>query len=142
MRLNPHLTFNGQCEAAFRFYEKCLGGKIVMMMTYGDSPLAEQTPPDSRNKIIHTTFALGDQILQGADALPEHFQKPQGFSVVLNLGDAAEADRIFKTLAENGTVQIPLQESFWALRFGMLVDQFGTPWLINCGKPASDVRGK
>jgi PhnB protein len=142
MRLNPHLTFNGQCEAAFRFYEKCLVGKIVMMMTYGNSPMAGQTPTAWRSKVIHATFAWGDHILQGANALPEHYQKPQGFSVVLNLDNPAKAERIFKALAENGTVQIPLQESFWALRFGMLVDQFGTPWMINCGKPASDVREK
>ena len=136
MRLNPYLTFNGQCEAAFRFYEKCLGGKIVMLMTYGDSPMAEQTPPDWRKKIIHATLAVSDYVLQGADVLPEHYQKPQGFAVLLNIGAAAEADRIFRTLAEDGTVRIPLQEAFWAQRFGMLVDQFGTPWTINCGKPA------
>ena len=136
MQLNPYLSFNGQCEAAFKFYEKCLGGKIVMMMTYGNSPMAEQTPPDWREKIIHATFALGEHVLMGCDAPPEYYQKPQGFSVSLNVGAAAEADRIFKTLAENGAVQMPLQETFWALRFGMLVDQFGTPWMINCGKPA------
>ena len=136
MQLNPHLTFNGECEAAFKFYEKCLGGKVVIMMTHGDSPLAEQTPPDWRQKIIHATFALGDRVLTGADAPPERYQKPQGFSVSLNVGDAAEADRIFKTLAEKGVVQMPVQETFWALRFGMLVDQYGTPWMINCGKPA------
>jgi PhnB protein len=136
MRLNPHLTFNGQCEAAFKFYEKCLGGKIVMMMTYGDSPMAEQTPPDWRKNIIHATLALGDQVLTGADTAPERYQKPQGFSVLLNVGATAEADRIFKVLAEKGTVQMPIQETFWALRFGMLVDQFGTPWTINCGRPA------
>jgi PhnB protein len=136
MQLNPYLSFNGQCEAAFKFYEKCLGGKIVMMMTYGDSPMAEQMPPDWREKIIHATFALGEHVLSGADAPPEHYQKPQGFSVSLNVGAAAEAERIFNTLAEKGAVQMPLQETFWALRFGMLVDQFGTPWMINCGKPA------
>jgi PhnB protein len=136
MRLNPYLTFNGQCETAFKFYEKCLGGKILMMMTYGDSPMAGQSPPDWRKKILHATFALGDHVLQGADALPENYQKPQGFSVMLNVGAAAEADRIFRNLAENGAVQIALQETFWALRFGMLVDQFGTPWMINCGNPA------
>ena len=132
----PYLTFTGQCEAAFRFYEKCLGGEIVMMMTYADSPVAEQTSPDWRKKIMHASFALGEQVLQGADAPPERYQKPQGFSVMLNLIDAAEADRIFQALAENGTVQMPLQETFWALRFGMAVDQFGIPWMINCGKPS------
>jgi len=136
MKLNPHLAFNGQCEAAFKFYEECLGGKITFMMTYGDSPVAEQTSPARRTKILHATVALGDDRLTGADVSPESYQEPQGFSVSLQIGDAAEADRIFKALAENGAVQMPVQETFWALRFGMLVDQFGTPWIINCGKPA------
>jgi PhnB protein len=136
MQLNPHLAFNGQCEAAFKFYEKCLGGKITFMMTYGDSPVAEQTPPGRHTKILHATLALGDDRLTGADVSPESYQKPQGFSVTLQIVDAAEADRIFKALAENGTIQMPVQETFWALRFGMLLDQFGTPWIVNCGKPA------
>ena len=136
MRLNPYLTFNGQCEAAFNFYAKCLGGKIVLMMTYGDSPMAEGTQPNWRKKIIHATLALGEHVLQGADAPPESYQKPQGFSVMLNVGGAAEAERIFNALTENGTVQLPLQETFWALCFGMLVDQFGMPWTINCGRSA------
>jgi PhnB protein len=136
VQLNPHLAFNGQCEAAFKYYERCLGGKIVLLMTYGDSPLAEQNPPDWRNKIIHATLAFGDQRLTGGDVAPESYHKPQGFAVLLNIDDAAEADRIFKTLAENGAVQMPIQETFWALRFGMLVDQFGTPWMINCGNRA------
>lgn len=139
MQLNPYLTFNGQCEEAFKFYEKCLGGKIVMMLTYGDSPLAEHTPPERRKHILHTSLIAGDQTLAGADAPPERYRKPQGFSVTINLDDTAEAERIFRTLAENGEVQMPLQETFWALRFGMLVDQFGTPWMINCGNlPPAD----
>ena len=135
MQLNPHLAFNGECEAAFKFYEKYLGGKVVTMMTYGDSPMAEQMPPAWRAKIIHAALALGDHQLTGADVPPESYQKPQGFYVLLNIGAEAEADRIFKALAENGAVQMPIQETFWAPRFGMLVDQFGTPWMINCGKP-------
>jgi len=135
MHFVPHLTFNGQCEAAFQFYEKCLGGNLVLMMRYGDSPLAEETPSDWRDKIVHATLAVGDQELAGADVPPELYKKPQGFAVLLNIGDASEAERIFKTLAENGTVEMPLQETFWALRFGLLVDQFGTPWEINCGRP-------
>ena len=137
MQLNPYLSFNGQCEDAFKLYEKCLGGKIVFMATYGDSPMAEQAPPGWGKKIMHATLAVGEQVLQGADSPPEQYRTPQGISLSLNLKDAAEADRIFQTLAENGAVQMPLQETFWALRFGMLVDQFGTPWLINCEKPAS-----
>ncbi len=68
--------------------------------------------------------------------MPDQYQKPQGFCVMLNIPSAEEAERIFNALSESGSVQIPLQESFWALRFGMLVDQFGIPWTIDCGKPA------
>jgi PhnB protein len=136
MQLNTHLTFNGQCEAAFKFYEKCLGGKIGMMMTWGDSPMAKQIPADWHKKIIHATLSLGDSRLTGGDALPDSYQKPQGFGVMVNIDAAAEADRIFNALAEKGAVQMPMQETFWAMRFGMLVDQFGTPWMINGGKSA------
>jgi PhnB protein len=134
MKLNPHLAFNGQCEAAFKFYERRLGGKITVMMTYRDSPMADQMPPAWRGKIVHATVTLGDYRLTGGDVPPESYQKPQGFSVLLNLDDAAQADRIFTALAEKGVVEMPIQKTFWALRFGMLVDQFGTPWLIQCGK--------
>jgi PhnB protein len=134
MQLNPHLAFDGQCEAAFKFYEECLGGKIVTMLTYEDSPLAEQVPQAWRKKILHATLALGDFRLTGADAPPGQYQKPQGFSILLNVGDATDADRIFASLSRKGEVQMPLEETFWALRFGMPVDQFGIPWMIQCGK--------
>jgi PhnB protein len=133
MQLNPHLSFDGQCEEAFRFYAKCLGGKIHMMLTDGDSPMASQTPPEWGKKILHASIKLNDQELIGADVM-ERYQKPRGFSLILHLEDATEADRIFGTLAEKGTVQMPLQETFWALRFGECIDRFGIPWTINCGK--------
>jgi PhnB protein len=136
VQLYPNLTFDGECEAAFKFYEKHLGGRIVFMMTYEDTPMDLQTPSDSGKKISHATFAHPDFTLYGSDALPGRYQKPQGFALQVNLSDPLEAERIFKALAENGTVQMPLQETFWALRFGVLADQFGVPWLINCEKPA------
>jgi PhnB protein len=136
MKISPYLSFDGRCKAAFEFYEKVLGGKIVMMMTFGESPMADHAPPDWRDKILHVTLSVGDHSLAGADAPPGRYQKPQGVFVTLNLDDAAEAERIFKALAEKGEVQMPIQETFWARRFGMLVDQFGTPWMINCAKPA------
>ena len=135
MRLNPYLSFDGQCEAAFKFYEQCLRGKIIMLVRYGDSPLVRQTPPQWHHRVLHATFSCGDHILQGADALPESYRRPQGFSVMLNVSSVVEAEAIFNALAAHGTVQTPLQGSFWAARFGVLVDQFGTPWTINCGKP-------
>jgi PhnB protein len=135
MELNPYLNFNGQCEAAFKFYEKCLGGKIVMMMTHGQSPMADQTPPEWRDKIMHVRMTVGDKVLMGSDAPPQYYQKPQGFSVSLSVTDPADAERKFNALAQNGTVQMPLQQTFWAVRFGTLIDQFGIPWMINCEQP-------
>src|SRR5271157_4730640 len=101
-----------------------------MMMTYGDSPMAAQTPPDWRDKIIHATLIVGDKRLMGSDAPPEHYEEAKGISVALSVEDTSEAERIFNALAENGTVRMPLQETFWAVRFGVLVDQFGVPWMI------------
>jgi PhnB protein len=135
MKLNPYLMFNGQCKTAFQFYEQCLGGKITAMMTYAESPdtsMTEQLPSEWRDQIMHVGLMIGDQELMGSDSLPEYHEDPQGFSVSINLSDPAEAERIFQALADKGTVRMPLQQTFWANRFGMLVDQFGIPWMINC----------
>jgi PhnB protein len=136
MQLNPYLSFNGQCEAAFKFYEQCLGGKIEATMTYGESPMADQTPSEWRNKIMHASLTVGNKVLMGADGPPDQYEEPKGLSVLLGIDDPAEAERIFHALAENGTVRMPIQETFWAARFGMLVDQFGIPWMINCEQAA------
>jgi PhnB protein len=132
MQVNTYLIFNGQCEAAFKFYERCFGGKIEAMMTHAGSPAEAQTPPEWRDKIMHARLIVDGQALMGSDAPPRHFEKPQGFSVSLGITDPVEAERIFQTLAENGKVKMPLQKTFWAQRFGMLVDQFGIPWMVNC----------
>jgi PhnB protein len=135
MKLNSYLMFNGQCEAAFKFYEQCLGGKITAMMTYGESPeqsMIEQMPSEWHNKIMHVSLTVDDQELMGSDNPPNYHEEPQGFSVSISLDDPEKAERIFHTLAENGTVRMPFQQTFWAYRFGMLVDQFGTPWMVNC----------
>jgi PhnB protein len=136
MQLNPYLNFKGQCEAAFKFYEQCLGGKIAMIMPYEGTPAANQMPPEWRNKIIHARLNVGDFVLMGSDAPPDHYQEPQGFSISLGIGDPAEAERVFHALAKGGTVKMPIQQTFWAVRFGMLVDQFGIPWMVNC-EPAA-----
>jgi PhnB protein len=136
MKLHPYLFFNGECEAAFKFYEQCLGGKIVSKMTHGDSPMAEKTPTEQRNKIMNIQLTVGDMLLMGSDTLPDNFKTPQGFYVSLQFNDVAEAERVFEALSENGTVRMPLQETFWAARFAMLIDHFGTPWMINCALPA------
>ena len=132
MELNPYLTFNGQCEAAFKFYEKVFGGKIEAMMTFGSSPMAEQTPPEWRNKIMHARMSVGGKTLMASDAPPDRYEAMKGIMVTLGIDDPGEAERIFRALSERATIQMPIQKTFWAERFGMLVDKFGTPWMVNC----------
>lgn len=136
MQANPYLTFDGRCEAAFKFYQACLGGKIEAMFTHRGTPMEAHVPTEWRDKIMHAMLVIDGAVLMGSDAPPERYQKPQGFSVSLNIDDPAEAERVFHALAENGIVQMPIQQTFWAQRFGALVDQFGTPWMINCSLPA------
>jgi PhnB protein len=136
MQLNPYLTFNGQCEAAFKFYEKCLGGKIEAMLTNEGTPAEQGVSTEWRKKILHARLTVGDQELMASDAPPERYEKPQGFSVSLNVNTPAEAERIFHALAENGKVQMPLAQTFWAIRFGMCIDRFGIPWMVNCEQAA------
>jgi len=140
--LNPYLTFNGQCKAAFKFYEKVLGGKIDAMLPHEGTPAAEHVPPDWRKKIMHAHLTVGDVVLMGSDAPPAFYEPMKGFSVTLGIADPAEAERVFHALAKKGTVRMPIQQTFWAARFGMLVDQFGTPWMINCEQPAQAAQGK
>jgi PhnB protein len=136
MQLNSYLYFDGQCEEAFNFYAKCLGGKIESMITHEGTPAENQVPAEWRRKIMHARLVVGDQVLMASDAPPDHFHKPQGFSVNIGVNDIAQAERIFHALADQGRVTMPIAETFWAARFGMLVDRFGTPWMINCEKAA------
>jgi PhnB protein len=139
MQTSPHLHFNGNCREAFDFYAETFGGKIVFAMTFGESPTAEQTSAESRNKIIHARIDFGGQFLLGADTPGEHYHTPQGFNVMAAVEQPAEAERVFRTLAEGGKVTMPVQETFWAHRFGMCTDRFGTPWMVNCAKPLDAV---
>jgi PhnB protein len=132
MQLNPYLSFDGRCEAAFKFYEKTLGGKIVAMMTYAETPMKDQTPAEQQGKIAHARLTIGDEVLMGGDAPANCYEPPKGITVTLGIEDPAEAERVFKGLSEGGAITMPIAETFWALRFGMLTDQFGTPWMINC----------
>jgi PhnB protein len=132
MQLQPYLYFNGDCETAFRYYERCLGGKIEAMLTHAGSPAEQQVPAEWRSKILHARLVLGDTVLMASDAPPGHYQKPQGFSVSIKISEPARAEDMFSALADGGMVRMPFQQTFWAARFGMLVDKFGTPWMVNC----------
>jgi PhnB protein len=135
MKTHPYLSFNGQCAEAFRYYEKLLGGRVIAKMTWGESPMANQAPPEWSGKIMHAHFEVDGHSIAGADAPPGQYVKPQGMCVTLDFADPAEADRAFAGLTEGGTTQMPIQETFWAKRFGMAIDKFGIPWMINCSKP-------
>ena len=136
MRWNPYLTFDGNCEAAFTFYEKVLGGKIVAMMRFGETPAAEFVPAEHRNGIMHAALLVGDQTLMGSDTTPEHpYEGVTGSTVALHVETPAEAESVFAALSEGGTITMPLDETFWAQRFGMFTDKFGVPWLVNCAPP-------
>jgi PhnB protein len=136
MQLSAYLTFNGNCEAAFKFYEKCLGGKIEAMIPHEGTPVAQQVPAEWRSKILHARLIVGETVLMGSDAPADRYEAMRGFSVMLGVADPAAAERVFQALAENGTVRMAIQKTFWAARFGMLVDQYGTPWMINCEQAA------
>ena len=132
MIINCYLAFDGKCKEAFEFYQTILGGDIAMMMTYGDSPAGENTPEDQRNRIMHARLQIGDNVLMGGDAPTTYFSTPQGFSVSIGLKDVVEGQRIFSALSENAKIMMPFEKTFWASGFGMLIDKYGTPWMLNC----------
>ena len=132
MQMSPYLSFKGDCEAAFKFYEQCLSGQLGAIFRYAGSPMANQVPADWSDKVMHGSVTVGDQVLMGADIATAHYEEPKGFSLSLQMKSTADAERIFLELAKNGRVVLPLEKTFWAERFGMVVDRFGIPWLINC----------
>ncbi|MGC1871630.1 MAG: VOC family protein [Acidobacteriaceae bacterium] len=132
MDLNPYLNFNGNCEEAFKFYEQHLGGKIEAIHTFAGSPMENQLAPEWRNKVMHIRMKVGTTVLMGSDGPGGRYQAPQGFAVSLNMKDPAEADRVYAALSANGKIHMAIQQTFWATRFAMFTDKFGTPWMINC----------
>ncbi|MBC7990383.1 MAG: VOC family protein [Luteimonas sp.] len=137
MKLNTYLNFDGDCRAAFEFYAQLLGGKIAMMMSFAESPGCDGMPAQALDKIMHARLVIGDDLLMGTDATPEYpHQGINGAHVTINVGEPAEADRIFAALAEGGKVELPIQETFWAKRYGIAVDRFGVPWMVNCEQAA------
>jgi PhnB protein len=128
----PHLAFDGNCADAMRFYAKVLGGKLDML-TFGQSPMVDQTPKSARDKIVHARLALAENgSLYAGDSPPGMpYQGIHGVSITLNYNAVAEADRVFNALAEGGKVTMALGPTFWAKRFGMVTDKFGCPWIVN-----------
>ena len=134
--LATYLSFDGKCEAAFKHYASVFGGEILAMMRYADAPAEAgmRRTPETDGRIMHARLKIGDRILMGADAPPQFVSQPQGFSVCVQFDDPAEAERVFNDLARGGNTRMPIGPTFWAERFGMCVDKFGTPWMVNCEK--------
>ena len=132
MTINPYLFFSGNCEEAFKFYAGLLGGKIEAMLPHGGTPAEDHVPAEWKNKIIHAMMTIGNDVLMASDAPPGHYNKPQGFSVSLQVKSVAEAERAFNALSQGGTVNMALGKTFFSDSFGMLVDRFGIPWMVNC----------
>lgn len=136
MQIQPYLFFDGNCEEALKFYEKALNGKIGAVMRVRGSPAEKQMPKEMSDKILNARLDIGNMTILASDCPPGTFNKPQGFAVVLAVDKAAEGERIFKALEQGGAVKMPYEQTFWAHRFGMVTDKFGTPWMINCEKEA------
>jgi PhnB protein len=136
VQIVPYLSFKGECEAAFKFYEQCLGARLGQIFRYSGSPMASEVPADWSDKIMHGSVTIGDLTLNGGDVAPDRYEEPRGFSLSIQISSTDDAERIFRDLSTNGKVVVPLAQTFWAAQFGMVVDRFGIPWLINCEEPA------
>ena len=137
MKINTYLNFiHGKCEEALNFYVKALGAKLVMLLRYSESPEAGECAAEMGQKIMHGRIALGDTCIMASDVPPERGSNPGGFAISINVDTREEGERLFNALSENAQIQMPYGETFWAHGFGMLVDQFGVSWMVNCEKQA------
>jgi PhnB protein len=132
MQLHPYLSFDGTCAEALAFYEKVLGAKVTFKQTWGESPMANQVPVETHDKIIHASLDVGGSTLLCSDAPPDRYETPKGIGVTLGLKDTSEGERVFNALSEGGKTDMPFQATYWSPGFGMCRDRFGIPWMVNC----------
>lgn len=136
MQLHTYLNYGGNCEEAFRFYERHLGGKITMLMRHGEQPTPGDVPPEWKDKVLHARMNLGGTELLGADIPADRFQPMRSAYLSLTLGSIDEAERTYALLSDAGQVFMPMEETFFANRFAMLRDRFGTSWMLLHPKPS------
>jgi len=135
MKLYTYLNYGGNCRQAFEFYAAQLGGKITMITTHADQPDSSQVPADWKNAVLHARIEIGDTILLGADIPPERFQPMRSAYLSLMVDSVDEAERIYALLSEGGQIFMPMEETFFAHRFAMLRDRFGTSWMLLNERP-------
>ncbi|NMY39978.1 VOC family protein [Pseudomonas sp. WS 5013] len=132
MNIHAYLIFDGRCAEAFRFYAEAIGGEL-QLMSFADSPVYADVPPEHRERTMHACLSRDGQLLMGSDTMPgQPYEGIKGCHISLQAEDMAQAERLFQALAAGGQVQMPLQRTFWAEGFAMLSDRFGVPWMINC----------
>ena len=137
--LDAYLFFDGTCAEAMRFYERVFQGKLELLLTYAESPAANEVALDRAQRIMHARLVIDGRALLASDAVSEDpFEGIRGFALSINYDTVDEAQRVFSELSDGGTVQMPLQRTFWAEAFGMLVDKYGTPWMVNVNAPGQD----
>lgn len=134
MSLSFHIGFNGQCKEAFEFYAEHLNGTIGTMLAFKDSPVAASVPEEWQHKIVHANILIDGVELAGGDVKPEQYEKPQGFTILLGVNDESKFNSLFAQLSAGGNVIFPPQKTFFSPLYAILVDRFGVPWKINCGK--------
>jgi PhnB protein len=130
MLVQPYLFFDGRCEEALEFYTRALGAEVTMLMRFKDNPEPQANPTGAEDKVMHTSFRIGDTTVMGSDGRCQGRPSFQGFALSLTAPNDAEAERLFAALAEGGQVQMPLAKTFFSSRFGMVADRFGVPWMI------------
>ena len=135
MKLHTYLNYGGNCEQAFRFYEKHLDGKITMMMRHGESPDASNVPPDQKNAILHANMTIGETQLMGSDVPPGRFEPMRSAYLSLSVESIEKAESVYALLSDGGQIFMPMAETFFAFRFAMLRDKFGTSWMILNERP-------
>jgi PhnB protein len=135
MKLRTYLNYGGNCKQAFRFYEEHLGGKITMMMTHGEMPNPSAVPPEWKDAILHAQLEMGGTVLMGADIPPDRFQPMRSAYLSLLVDSIDEAELIYALLSDGGQIFMPIEETFFAHRFAMLRDKFGTSWMILNERP-------
>jgi PhnB protein len=127
---NTYLNFNGNCAEAFRFYERCFGGRIEFLQTFGESPMKDSVGPAEYGLVMHVSLKVDGDTLMGSDA-PGRYEAPQGMYVSIAPKTYGDAERIFTELSAGGNVEMPFQKTFWSAGFGMTRDRFGIPWMVN-----------
>jgi PhnB protein len=133
--VETYLTFHGNCADALSYYEKTLGATVEFKMTFGESPMGAETPPDSMDKVMHSSMRINGQRIMASDNMPgQPNDGMHGFTLCLIYENVPDGEKAFEALSVGGTVVMPMQETFWVERWGSLVDRFGTPWMVNAGK--------